>query len=764
MRVSALTWFVACCTALLFACPKAPPSGTAAASASTSAAAPAAPTPPAPPAAPAEPLPPPDAATLTRAKILRAADRRVVDDDLRAALGDDDPALRAAAVLALGQIGLPASAADAAHAAADPVPHVRAVAAFSLGLIAQPSSVADLTRLAADSDTGVRAAAAEALGRLHDASSTATVRTLLGDPASDVRAAAALAAWKLPDAEPVLDPLLTALTSDDIGFRRNAAYALARLASSGIVPASSGAAVGHITDASRARIRKELGIHVSDPDAEVRMQAARGLSFPQTPEELAIVGALSGDGEPRVRVNAVRALGFPGVPVMPYLNRAATDKDFHVSRAALESFGKVGGAQAAERLNEIVMKLNGSWLRQAALTSLTQADPRSAETIVKGMLDNPDPLMRATAAAILVGHHDPWAIHDVAALMGDPAPQVAAAAIPLIAATEGPLKKQIASFFTAPDPVVRAAAAEAVGTRFEKIAKEPPPEVKPPAEVKPPKPTVPSKTSLPPKREVAPPAPPKEKEPAETRADLFADLETLWGTSAKDSIPDAKLAVLDAAAKAGKDDATRAALARGLGDPDVLVRRRAAERIKDVYGEDHTSDIGPYTEKPLEDYVKVVQWSKKPHAAVFTMQRIDSLPGRFVVALDADAAPMTAFNFAQLANRKFFDGRIVHRVVPNFVVQDGDPRGDGFGGPGYAIRDEWNPLAYTEGVVGMASDGKDTAGSQWFVTLSAQPHLDGRYTSFGLVTQGMKQIVAQIMPADVVVSVRIVEGDGTAAP
>jgi cyclophilin family peptidyl-prolyl cis-trans isomerase len=135
--------------------------------------------------------------------------------------------------------------------------------------------------------------------------------------------------------------------------------------------------------------------------------------------------------------------------------------------------------------------------------------------------------------------------------------------------------------------------------------------------------------------------------------------------------------------------------------------------------------------------------------------------GQFSVVLDGQAAPMAAWNFAQLAGRKFFDGARLHRVVPNFVVQDGDPRGDGFGGPGYSIRDEFNPLAFSAGVLGMASDGKDTAGSQWFITLSAQPHLDGRYTSFGHVMQGLQAIVSQMRPGDTVVSVRVDEGRGT---
>jgi cyclophilin family peptidyl-prolyl cis-trans isomerase len=145
------------------------------------------------------------------------------------------------------------------------------------------------------------------------------------------------------------------------------------------------------------------------------------------------------------------------------------------------------------------------------------------------------------------------------------------------------------------------------------------------------------------------------------------------------------------------------------------------------------------------------------------MQRPGTVTARFTVFLDAGAAPMAAWNFAELAGKKFFDGATLHRVVPNFVVQDGDPRGDGYGGPGYSIRDEFNPLPFTAGVLGMASDGKDTAGSQWFITVSAQPHLDGRYTSFGRVVQGLREIVRQMRPGDTVVSIRVYEGNGSEA-
>ncbi len=79
-------------------------------------------------------------------------------------------------------------------------------------------------------------------------------------------------------------------------------------------------------------------------------------------------------------------------------------------------------------------------------------------------------------------------------------------------------------------------------------------------------------------------------------------------------------------------------------------------------------------------------------------------------------APQTVRNFVTLASRRYFDGLVLHRVVPNFVIQDGDPTGTGSGGPGWTIRCEYNRIPYDAGMVGMALSGKDTGGSQWFIT------------------------------------------------
>jgi cyclophilin family peptidyl-prolyl cis-trans isomerase len=131
--------------------------------------------------------------------------------------------------------------------------------------------------------------------------------------------------------------------------------------------------------------------------------------------------------------------------------------------------------------------------------------------------------------------------------------------------------------------------------------------------------------------------------------------------------------------------------------------------------------------------------------------------GSFTIEFLPEAAPLTVDNFVQLAQSDYYRNVTIHRVVPNFVIQDGDPRGDGNGGPGYTIRCEINQVPYDRAAVGMALSGKDTGGSQWFVTHSPQPHLDGGYTVFGRVVMGM-DVVDKIVRGDVIQSVVIKQG------
>jgi len=128
--------------------------------------------------------------------------------------------------------------------------------------------------------------------------------------------------------------------------------------------------------------------------------------------------------------------------------------------------------------------------------------------------------------------------------------------------------------------------------------------------------------------------------------------------------------------------------------------------------------------------------------------------GKFRITFTPGFAPISTGNFCYLASKHFFDGIIFHRVVPAFVIQGGDPTGTGWGGPEYSIVSEFSPLHYSISAVGMASAGKDTEGSQWFVTTGDYPHLDGRYTIFGYVTEGMK-VVNKIDQNDKILSVKL---------
>jgi peptidyl-prolyl cis-trans isomerase B (cyclophilin B) len=134
--------------------------------------------------------------------------------------------------------------------------------------------------------------------------------------------------------------------------------------------------------------------------------------------------------------------------------------------------------------------------------------------------------------------------------------------------------------------------------------------------------------------------------------------------------------------------------------------------------------------------------------------RIETDRGTIELVLFPADAPVTVHNFVSLAKRGYFDGQQFHRVVPNFVIQAGDPRGDGNGGPGYAIRDELNPHRYLRGTLGMALSGPNTGGSQFFVTHSPQPHLDGGYTVFGQLRDG-GEVLDRIVQGDRIVRITI---------
>lgn len=144
---------------------------------------------------------------------------------------------------------------------------------------------------------------------------------------------------------------------------------------------------------------------------------------------------------------------------------------------------------------------------------------------------------------------------------------------------------------------------------------------------------------------------------------------------------------------------------------------------------------------------------KKKYTATF-----DTTRGQIVIDLFPGDAPVTVNNFAFLARDGFYDGTVFHRVIPNFMVQGGDPTGTGRGGPGYKFADETggNPNKHGTGFLSMANSGPNTNGSQFFITHGPQPHLDGKHTVFGKVRNG-QDVVDAIQGGDTLTKVTITE-------
>ncbi|HEX8290209.1 MAG TPA: peptidylprolyl isomerase, partial [Pyrinomonadaceae bacterium] len=220
----------------------------------------------------------------------------------------------------------------------------------------------------------------------------------------------------------------------------------------------------------------------------------------------------------------------------------------------------------------------------------------------------------------------------------------------------------------------------------------------------------------------------------------------------QDQTDDAALSILGALAKQQGAE-VEPAIKSALETTDYLVRRRAADILRERAGGQaagrRVETVN--TRNHREDYERALARVGKSVRAVVMTDK-----GPFTMELLPDEAPLTVDNFVGLARKNYFNNVLFHRVVPNFVVQGGDPRGDGNGGPGYQIRCEINEVPYGRGAVGMALSGKDTGGSQWFVTHSPQPHLDGGYTVFGRVVEGM-DVVDQIVRGDRIRSVTVTE-------
>ncbi|MEW5929852.1 MAG: peptidylprolyl isomerase [Gemmatimonadota bacterium] len=628
------------------------------------------------------------------ARLLRMEDTRVLDlPALESIAASPNPELRRRAALAAGRIrdsrGLPVLE----RLLADPDTAVAATGAFALGVLGDTAAVGLLVPLT----TAERAAAmptvageaAGALGKLRTERGRAAVAGLLRGAANDSASRLAvrhalLAAWKFPRRGGDAAPVLRWTESSDPELRWRAAFALTRRADPAATP--------------------ELARLAADPDWRVRSFALRGLTAPLADSSSVGAAAARGlllaalaDTSTAVRVNAARSLGtHPHPSAVEALARLAGGGSAHLAVAGAESLGRLeaAAASAAPVLRATALDTTRvPGVRGAALAALAEIAGGEAAGAAARLAAERDWRSRA-AAARAYARVGPVTRPEVYALARDPDPRVAAAALDAAAGAQGApldsLRPLLLESLAADDPIVRT---NALGS-LARLA-----------------------------------------DPATLPAVLNA-----YGLARRDSLNDAALAALDAmvAIRAKGVPVARAFFARYPRSPDHNVRQRAEAVFADTARQAWGPVVPVATGLDSTLYRAVVrEWVVPALEGWSPRVRIDTESGPIDLRLFAADAPLTTMNFAALAQQGFFDGQQWPRVVPNFVIQGGDPRGDTSGGPGYAIRDEINRHPYGTGTLGMALSGPDTGGSQWFVTHSPHPHLDGTYTVFGEVIEGM---------------------------
>ncbi|HXL87309.1 MAG TPA: peptidylprolyl isomerase, partial [Gemmatimonadaceae bacterium] len=443
-----------------------------------------------------------------------------------------------------------------------------------------------------------------------------------------------------------------------------------------------------------------------------RAEIARGLAKSAAGDSLGIkafgvLARLVGDVDPHVRINAVRSIGTYGPPAKAALVYAAHDQDPNVRIAAAQSFGTVLGKDATD-FPALWVADTSTVYRSSLLASATRAGLRPAE--LTSWASSPDWRLRAAVASASGDTLDRgFAFSRTTPLTHDPDARVREAAYAAMVPASGlPLEDTVHALLINglrdSDFYVRATVIGALAER-------------------------------------------------PTAADLSAVL-TSYNLATRDSANDARLAAIQYVGTLWKKDSTslnatwRQYLAQTPVPADPL--ERAAGKDFPVWAKWSAVTATP---KPIGWYEGVVRTIVMPVYSGKTVNAtIYTVRGPIRLELFGTDAPITVWNFLSLARSGYYRNTRFHRVVPNFVAQDGDPRDDGNGGPGYSIRDEMNRRRYERGAVGMALSGPDTGGSQYFITHSPQPHLDGHYTVFGRVIRGF-DVLDKIVQGDQITKV-----------
>jgi cyclophilin family peptidyl-prolyl cis-trans isomerase/HEAT repeat protein len=642
--------------------------------------------------------------------ILQLEDQRQLrgsGGDLVALLGDTEARVRRRAALAAGRVRLPeAVPALSGVMQSDSDAEVRQMAAFALGLIGDNAAGPALMAALNDPDALIQGRAAEALGMIGNKAAAQAITQMVFTH--------------------VTGGALTGIDPDDMAYPkappaeavRLGAYALVRLGSYDSLASA-------LLDQGRPRSRwwpiAFAFQRVNDPRASAalldlfngqgqltRAFAARGLGVLKEQRAAApLLAAIDDASQPlAVRIQAVRAIAQigdsrGGAALRKLIVSPKVDQNLQLE--AITALGQLRDPAATELLIDLV---SAEWpsARAAALNALARTDPDTFITSISALDPDRHWSVRAALATTLGELGRERAEAPLTAMLKDADQRVIPAVLDALAKINaGNAAAEFIERLKADDPVVRAAAARGLAT------------IKAP--------------------------------------NASAALAAAAKAAQSDGLYVARTAALDALT-AVDPAAAKPLLTAALADRDWAVRVRAAEHLKKLDAAADVASMRP-APAPIAPELAAIDTFVAPKYS--PQAYIDTSKGTIQVELAVLDAPRTVANFLSLIRRNYFRGVQLHRVVPDFVIQDGDPRGDGEGGPGYTIRDEINQRPYLRGTVGMALDWADTGGSQFFITHSPQPHLDGRYTVFGQVVAGM-DVVDRLQQWDTINSIRVWDG------
>src|SRR5512146_1749365 len=638
------------------------------------------------------------------ARLLALSDARRFDGAvLRQALQSDNPNVRVQATLAAGRIRDPEAVEPLVAELNDSVVAVQATAAFALGLLKDPRAVepllATVRSVPAASQGPRELEAITAIAKIGGPQGADAMRLVLqaaplGQTVPPTASVAVLEAWRLGARAPVAQLVALADNPDEV-VRWRALFSLGRLRNAPAMPV----------------LFRALG----DQSSAIRAVAARGLSATLVDSSglgrgtvAARLRSLVSDADAGVRINVLRAIAtFRGDSALAQaVIPALADAVIGVAVQAETTLGVLGGSAAVDALRRQATSTTYA-LRRQAIVALAQADSAAGVAAASAALASEgggDGRWRSVAAEAFAAAGDRARLES---LLADGDGRVVAQALQgltdVVADSDTVLIARARLLLDHADPAVRSVAADILGRR-----------------------------------------------PAVADVDR---LVAAYRRAANDPFDDARLSAVRALAEiaasgsAGKLKVLDAFVGATPRPDDYLVRRLADARFPDAA--EAWGDVGIATGKPDADYREVVRRYLLPSVLGQPNPQVSIETDRGTIPLELlpAQAPLTVALFLDLVDRHYFDGQHWHRVVPNFVAQAGDPRGDGWGGPGTVLRDEVNPLRYGTGSVGMALSGPDTGGSQFFITFSAQPHLDGTYTIFGRVS-GDVRVLQQVAQGD----------------